>query len=304
MAEHSSRTEWKQCKLRNLSYGCPLYRGLIQGSRPAEVCCGRHNRARKAFGSSRKGFDSSATEGRRGLLHAPEWPLAGTECGCDELQSAPREGTIMFNKFLTGKLHRVFRRSNKAILSVGLATGLLIAVACQGNAQTVDVSREDSGNSQISVRDKNSDYRSLTGFSSGSCFQQITESEKEYLDEFIQLIVSVRLVHEEFDALRSEAANSLVLLLNDDWQLKMSLVLFSFESNAQAIHNITSIPSSVRHIQNDLEKMADSYDIIAAQFEIGMYDLNTDAFTNAINASENAVDLLSSAIMKVESQFC
>lgn len=42
------------------------------------------------------------------------------------------EGALfMFSKSLTGKLHRVFRRSNKAILSIGLATGLLIAVACQ-----------------------------------------------------------------------------------------------------------------------------------------------------------------------------
>ena len=32
------------------------------------------------------------------MLLAPEWPLEGAECGCDELQSAPRGGIQMFKK--------------------------------------------------------------------------------------------------------------------------------------------------------------------------------------------------------------
>ena len=45
----------------------------------------------------------------------------------------------MFGKFITGKLNRALGRGKKLILSVGLTTGMLVALACQAPAQTVEV---------------------------------------------------------------------------------------------------------------------------------------------------------------------
>ena len=45
----------------------------------------------------------------------------------------------MFGKFVKGKLNRAFGKGKKLILSVGLTTGLLAALACQAPAQTVEV---------------------------------------------------------------------------------------------------------------------------------------------------------------------
>ena len=70
------------------------------------------------------------------MLRAPEWSHLGTECGCDELQSAPRGGTFMFGKFVAGKLNRAFGKGRKMTVSVGLAVGLLAVVACQAPDQT------------------------------------------------------------------------------------------------------------------------------------------------------------------------
>ena len=45
----------------------------------------------------------------------------------------------MFGKFVTGKLYRVLGKGKMVITSVGLAAGLLAAMACQTPVQTVEV---------------------------------------------------------------------------------------------------------------------------------------------------------------------
>ena len=127
--------------------------------------------------------------------------------------------------------------------------------------------------------------------------------ERTYFNKVSEISSTIAQSMRDFSTLLSLASDNPLLITDDEWRTQMVLVLVLLQTSAKEIRDVTPVPSSVRHIHLDMERIADLIDRGTNAFARGVDSGNVDLIYTGANSIDQMTAIASSVTSKV-STFC